>query len=122
MDAINLASAGDKYIATDGSGLSPDDPGIQVVALQPVPDIPLGYQQLTGLSGARTLSLPTGALWAIIVPEGASVRWRDDGTVPSASIGMPLDAGATMVYRGALAAIQFIEQSASATLNVAYYK
>jgi hypothetical protein len=58
---------------------------------------------------------------AIITPETQGVRWRDDGTAPTASVGMPLAAGVTLQYDGDLTQIQFIEQAASAKLNVTYY-
>jgi hypothetical protein len=49
------------------------------------------------------------------------VRWRDDGTAPTASIGMPLAIGVSLSYDGDLKAIRFIEVLASANLNVSYY-
>ena len=67
-------------------------------------------------------SIPAGAVSADIAIEGANVRWRDDGQSPTASVGMPLAQDASMIYRGNLAAIQFIQQSVGAILNVSYYK
>jgi hypothetical protein len=49
------------------------------------------------------------------------VRWRDDDVNPTASVGMPLAAGVTLQYDGDLTKIKFIEQSASAKLNISYY-
>jgi hypothetical protein len=49
------------------------------------------------------------------------VRWRDDGTDPTTTVGMNLAAGASLDYEGQLAAIKFIEVTASAKLNVAYF-
>lgn len=90
----------------------------------------LGYQQIVGLAASTALTIPArdiGGLAstptvAIIVPEGQGVRWRDDGTAPTATVGMPLAAGATLVYDGDLTRIRFIQQAATATLNVVYYK
>jgi hypothetical protein len=84
-------------------------------------DEPLGYQKITSLSASTALTVPAGAKRALIRPETQGVRWRDDGTAPTASVGMPLDAGETLPYSGDLKAIRFIEQTASAALNVAYY-
>lgn len=83
---------------------------------------PVGYQQITSLSAATGLTVPTGAVIAVVVPETQAVRWRDDGTNPTASVGMPIAVGQAFVYTGNLAAIAFIEQTASAKLDVSYYK
>lgn len=84
--------------------------------------IPCGYQQITSLSSAAGLTVPQDARLAVIICETQAVRWRDDGTNPTASVGMPLATGIQWTYPGDLSAIKFIEQSASAKLNVAYYK
>jgi hypothetical protein len=81
----------------------------------------LGYQQITSLSSVRTLTVPLGATRALIAPLTQSVRWRDDGTHPSASVGMPLAAGSYLSYDGNLSNIHFIETAASAELNITYY-
>ncbi len=81
----------------------------------------LGYQQITSLSASTALTVPTGATMALIIAETQAVRWRDDGTAPTASVGMPLATGVSLSYDGDLKAIRFIEQTASAKLNVAYY-
>lgn len=81
----------------------------------------LGYQQITSLSASTALTVPTGATMALIVADTQGVRWRDDGTAPTASVGMPLAVGVSLSYDGDLKAIRFIQQAASATLNVSYY-
>lgn len=88
-----------------------------------------GYQQITNLSSAVNLTVPqrdpTGLnskpVIALITPETQGVRWRDDGVAPTATVGMPLAAGVTLQYDGDLNKIQFIEQTASAKLNISYY-
>jgi hypothetical protein len=55
------------------------------------------------------------------VAETQAVRWRDDGTDPTASVGMPLATGVSLSYDGDLKAVRFIQQSASAIINVSYY-
>lgn len=82
---------------------------------------PLGYQQLTSLASAAALTVPTGARWALLQAEDADVRWRDDGSSPTASVGMLLKNGASLVYDGSLSALRLIQVSASAKVNVAYY-
>ena len=89
----------------------------------------LGYQQITSLSASTALTVPQRDLnglagtprIAIITPETQGVRWRDDGVAPTATVGMPLAAGVTLQYDGDLTQIRFIEQTASAKLNVTYY-
>jgi hypothetical protein len=81
----------------------------------------LGYQQIILLSSATGLIVPQGATLALIVPETQNVRWRDDGTDPTASVGMPIFVGASLSYDGDFNRIKFIETTASAKLNVAYY-
>ncbi len=82
---------------------------------------PLGYEQVTGLSAVKTLTVPDTARAALIVAETQAVRWRDDGTNPTASVGMPLAVDTPYWYTGDLGAIKFIEAVASAKLNVSYY-
>ena len=89
----------------------------------------LGYQQITSLSAATGLTVPQVDLnglacrpsIAIITAETQAVRWRDDDVNPTASVGMPLASGATLQYDGDLTKIKFIEQTASAKINVTYY-
>jgi hypothetical protein len=81
----------------------------------------LGYQQITSLSAATGLTIPQGTTLALIVPETQNVRWRDDGTNPTASVGMPIFVGASLSYDGDLSRIRFIESTAGATLNISYY-
>ena len=89
----------------------------------------LGYQQITDLSSAVNLTVPTltpdgskqQPTFALIVCEGAPVRWRDDKTAPTTSVGMPLAIGVPLQYDGDLVNIKFIQQSATAKLNISYY-
>lgn len=88
-----------------------------------------GYQQITSLSAAAALTVPVRTpeglngkpVLALIIAEGAPVRWRDDGTNPTSTVGMPLAIGVPFQYDGDLTKIRFIQQSASATLNISYY-
>lgn len=90
---------------------------------------PLGYQQITSLSSAVGLTIPAPtaanngmvATYAVIQAEAQAVRWRDDGTNPTTSIGMTIPSGGELDYSGDLGAIKFIEVTASAKLNITYY-
>jgi hypothetical protein len=86
-----------------------------------VADITQGYQQLA-VDTAQSLTVPTGAAYALVVAEGQAVRWRDDGTPPGATVGMPLAVGTYRLFDTALARLQFIGQAAGAKVNVSYYK
>jgi hypothetical protein len=90
---------------------------------KPQAPIPKGYQQLTQLSAVKTLTIPAGANYALIRCTGADVRWRDDGTAPTALAGYPLAVGEELQYDAVtgLANLRFIEQSASAEISVSYY-
>lgn len=81
----------------------------------------LGYQQVTDLTAAVGLTVPAGADLALLQVTGQNVRWRDDGTNPTTTVGMVLTAaGDPYPYSGDLTKIKFIEVSASAVLNVTY--
>ncbi len=84
--------------------------------------IPLGYEQITGLSSVKTLSPPQGARLAIIQTVNQAIRWRPDGVSPDASTGMVLGAGLDFPYPGDLASFRMIEMAVSAEVNVAYFK
>ena len=80
-----------------------------------------GYQQITSLSSAAALTVPANSTCALIQAETQSVRWRDDGTNPTASVGMVLAAGETIFFTGSMSAFRAIAVAASAKLNVSYY-
>jgi hypothetical protein len=84
--------------------------------------IPMGYEQITGLSAVKALTIPAEAEIAVIAAETQNVRWRDDGSAPTDAVGMPLAAGRDMLFTSKLSAVRFIEETASAKLNVSYYK
>lgn len=87
------------------------------------PQRSLGYQQIVSatLAASTALTVPAEAQYAVIVPDTQAVRWRDDGTAPTAAIGMPVAAGQPFTFDGDLTTIRFIRQAAGAILNVAYY-
>ena len=90
----------------------------------------LGYQQIADLSASTGLTLPVtdanglncSPAFALIVAETQGVRWRDDGSAPTAFVGMPLAAGIPLQYDGDLSKIRFIQQAAGAKLNISYYR
>lgn len=102
--------------------LASDQSPIPITTGAPYVRTPMGYQQITNLSAATGLTVPVGATVADITVEGNSVRYRDDGTAPTASVGMPLIQTQSLEYTGSLAAIEFIQSGSGALLNVSYYK
>lgn len=85
-----------------------------------------GFQQITSLSGAQSLSIPvatdgTKPRMCLVHCETQAVRWRDDGTAPTSGIGMRLIVGGELRYDAELTKIQFIEETASAKINITYY-
>lgn len=99
----------------------------------------LGYGQYVGLAASTALTTaPTtgtalggagqasGQLQApglvLLQAEGQNIRWTDDGTVPTATLGTILYVGADpFPYSGDLSRLKFIQVAATATLNVSYY-
>ena len=100
--------------------------GSPVVYTKPGALAPLGYQQISAgtLAASTSLTVPAGATFAVVQVEASTVRWRDDGTAATATVGMILTPGSTLTLSGAaeLAAVQFILQSGSPILDVSYYK
>ncbi len=87
--------------------------------------VPILFQQIvaTGLLTATGLpNVPDGTKLAMIQVTGQNLRWRDDGTNPTATVGMRLVANDILVYSGVMSAIKFIEETTSAVLNITYYK
>lgn len=85
----------------------------------------LGYQQITDVSASTALTIPSingqKPTQATIICTAQAVRYRDDGTAPTATVGMPLPVNTVFHYDGNLSAIRFIEQTAGAVLNISYY-
>lgn len=58
----------------------------------------------------------------LIRVESADVRWTDDGTAPTASLGMPLLDGESFYYSGTPSALKFIGQtSTTAKVHLTFY-
>lgn len=83
---------------------------------------PMGYEQITDMSSATGLTVPSGADFALIQALDQNIRWRDDGTSPTSTVGVQLSAGDVLRYDGDLSAFEAIEEAASAEVNIAYYQ
>jgi hypothetical protein len=92
--------------------------------------VPRGFQQIASatLASSTALTLPTNVdgrkvEFAIAHVDTQAVRWRDDGTAPTAAIGMRLLPGGELFIEGAmLDSIRFIYETSGANLNVSYYR
>ena len=88
--------------------------------------VPKGYEQLavTGTAGGFA-SVPDGADKAIIVVLNSDIRWRDDGTVPTASVGVFWQRRSyfELTGRSSINAFRAIRTaSPNAELNISYYQ
>ena len=96
-----------------------------------------GYSVLTVTSVAQVLAtacspvMPSQAQGAVISVEDAQVRWRDDGTAPTATEGHLMSAGDVLTFdswtvpknnwKQVLKAIQFIRVTADAKLKISWF-
>jgi hypothetical protein len=121
LDAASLAAL-ESITATISGPVEVDNAsggplGVKQTGVAP----PLGYQQITALTASQALpTIPSGAVTAIVTPR-APVRWRDDGTAPTASTGMYLAADQPLTYQGNLGALRLIAVTGSVEVNIAYY-
>lgn len=83
---------------------------------------PVGTEQHgLGVVTSTALTVPLAAVAAEVCVSGAAVNFRMDGTAPTASVGMPIASGQCQQFcRAELLAVRFIQQSATAALDVAY--
>lgn len=84
----------------------------------------LKYVQMSGLDSVKSLpDIPPDAMIATVIPEGAGVRMRKDGSDPTSTVGMPIPVGGgAKLFGSEISSARFIQQTASATLNVEYAK
>ncbi len=93
----------------------------------------LGYGQFAaGAIDASTLlstitvngvvGIPAGTTLILIQAEAQAVRWRDDGTAPTAAVGYPLPVTAELQFTAQqIPQLRFIAQVAGAVLNCVFY-
>lgn len=99
----------------------------QAHADSPIQLVPLGYCQLTSIDASTLISscaggIPAGATSAVFTPEAQAIRYRDDGTAPSTTVGMPAVVNVPITYTGTLSKVRVISQTAGAKLNILFYK
>lgn len=81
------------------------------------------YIQSSVLSGAFAFTVPTGSMIAIVSVESNGVRYRTDGTLPTATVGMPIASGSSVILCGLdiLTNFTVISQAGTATVNMDFY-
>jgi len=94
----------------------------------------LGYAQSAAVDASTLISsltfqgqavagIPAGTVLLLLMPQTQAIRWRDDGTAPSATVGYPLAVGTELRYTGTnMGALRVISQVAGAIVNVIAYK
>jgi hypothetical protein len=88
--------------------------------------VPVGFEQLsvtTAVGGSPiTAGIVDGASMALIQTTDQNIRWRDDGTDPTTTIGMQLADGSDFWYTADLSAIKFIAETGTAKVNISTYR
>lgn len=83
----------------------------------------VGKEQLTGFSSSKALQdIPETAILAILQAETQTVRFWGNGDTPTAAVGLFLAPGDSIAWVGQLEDLKFIEEAATAKLNVSYHE
>lgn len=81
-----------------------------------------GYRRVSASGSVFSLpDPPEGTRRAIVQAEGGDLRWRDDGTDPTANLGMRIPAGGELRYDGADMAVLKLFGASGAIANISYY-
>jgi hypothetical protein len=119
-----LVAVGTSALPTGAATSANQTNGSQLV--QPWSYTPLtpGQHNL-GVTTSTSLTIPTGALFAMMTVSGNSIRYTTDGTTtPTSTIGMPMQVNQSIMFSGAtvLSNLRIIQQAATATIDVEYFK
>lgn len=108
-----------------GQAIPPrNGPYTGVVGTAPYMAMPLKYCQLSVGSTVVTLTgcpIPTNARVAYIEPAG-TIRYRDDGSPPTSTVGYTVLANSQLVYSGNFSALQMISVSGTVEVDVGFYQ
>ena len=84
--------------------------------------IPLGHQQIAP-TASTALTVPSGARFALIGTSVQAVRFTDDGTTPTLTVGCRISVEqGPFWYSGDLTALLFFNDVAGALVDVLYYR
>ncbi len=82
---------------------------------------PMGHEQLAPTT-STALTVPTGARFALMSASVQGIRFTDDGTVPTLTVGVVIPVGAAPLwYAGELGNLLFFNDVADGLLDVLYY-
>lgn len=117
LTILALVFAGVVFLT--GTSQSVECPGINT----PVSPIANSYQQITVSTTAVGLTVPLSAKIAVISVEDESIRYRDDLVDPTASVGVLVGSGGSLIIcGGTMERFKAIRANAAdALLNVSYY-
>jgi hypothetical protein len=65
---------------------------------------------------------PEDCTSALVQAESQALRFRDDGTAPTATVGATIAAGDSVILTGDLSAYKLIEQAATAKVNITFMR
>jgi hypothetical protein len=93
--------------------------------------VALGYCQLS-ISTVVAIStcsggIPANTRYALITPETAAIRCRDDGTNPTTAVGFPVAVAGLLTYSASdgvnapLAALKCVAQTGTSTVDIWFY-
>jgi hypothetical protein len=92
---------------------------------------PFAFEQITvssvSIGFTQTTAYRDGGItadFAVVTVETNAIRSRDDGTAPTASVGIPWNVSDKFTVCGlpSIKAVRFIRQTADATISVSYYR
>jgi hypothetical protein len=75
----------------------------------------------TAQFGGAAAGIPSGTTKLLIQCAAQAIRWRDDGTAPTAAVGYPLATGVDLVFTGDFTRLRLIAQVAGAVVNLVAY-
>lgn len=122
MRVVLTDEKGMEYTAKGGSVVSGGGGVVSVVRNE----VPLGFEQLAVSSTAVGLaSIPEKANKAVMTVEDATLRYRDDGTAPTATVGLKVFSAGTIILNSRSSIMAFksiITGATNSEINVLYYE
>ena len=72
-----------------------------------------GLERITSLNTVKSLTVPSGAIFALIQPLTQAVWLTNDGSTPSATNGIQIAVGTILEYDADLEKVRLLEAAAS---------
>ncbi len=93
----------------------------KIVPFGDIDPIASGHEKITPTT-ATSLTVPTGATFALLVPTVQDCRYTDDGTTPTLTVGVLLEAKKPFWVTSSLSTVQLFNAVAGSIVDVLYYK